>query len=351
MLPGKKIRVLVTDDSALMKLILRDIVNSQPDMEVVGVASNGLEAIEKCKELNPDVITLDIEMPKMSGIEALKRIIEEKPTPVIMVSSLTEEGAAITTEALEIGAVDFVTKPSGSISGNFRTVADELVEKIRNAAQVDVNKLRYRPKLAPSRKSLKLPSLGLMKKAVGIASSTGGPRSLQYIIPALPANFPAPVFLVQHMPPTFTKSLAMRLDRDSQVTVVEAGDGDMVKSGVVYVAPGDYHMGIRAEGNEMKVYLDKAEKINNVRPAADYTFDKMAEIFGANSIGVVLTGMGKDGTLGVFKIKHYGGRVIAESKETCIVYGMPKSVVEEGYADYVLPVYEIADKLVELVEG
>lgn len=348
---GRKIRVLIADDSALMKIILRDIINSQPDMEVVGLASNGLEAVERCKALKPDVITLDIEMPKMNGIEALKRIMAENPTPVIMVSSLTEEGAAITTEALEIGAVDFVTKPGGSVSGNFRKVADELLEKIRSASRVDVTKLKSMPGRISIRKPLKSPGLGLTKKAVAIASSTGGPRSLQYVIPALPKGFPAPIFLVQHMPPTFTKSLAMRLDRDSELTVVEAGNGDKVEPGVVYVAPGDYHMGLKMESSVVKIYLDKSEKINNVRPAADYTFDKMAEIYGGQSIGVILTGMGRDGTLGAFKIKHYGGKVIAESKDTCIVYGMPKAVVDEGYADYVLPVHKIPEKLVELVGG
>ncbi|MCD6463404.1 MAG: chemotaxis response regulator protein-glutamate methylesterase [Thermotogae bacterium] len=343
-----KIRVLIADDSAMMRMVIGDIIRSQPDMEVVGFATNGIEAIEKCKELKPDVMTLDIEMPKMDGITALKHIIDECPTRVIMVSSLTEEGAAITLEALEIGAIDFVTKPGGSISMNFRTVAQELVDKIRTATKIDLKKVLLTRRL----RTVSLPSFKgtvTTKKIVVVASSTGGPRSLENIIPPLPDNLPAPVVVVQHMPPNFTASLAKRLDGLSKLCVVEAKGEEELEAGTVYVAPGDYHLGLKMVNGKVKTFLEKGPKINNVRPAADFTFDKAAEIYRGGTIGVVLTGMGRDGTLGAFKIKHYGGKIIAEAKETCVVYGMPKSVVEEGYADYVLPSYRIAEKIIELL--
>ncbi|PLV57331.1 chemotaxis response regulator protein-glutamate methylesterase [Thermotoga sp. SG1] len=341
----KTIRVLVVDDSAFMRMVLKDIIDSQPDMKVVGFAKDGLEAVEKAIELKPDVITMDVEMPNLNGIEALKLIMRKAPTRVIMVSSLTEEGAAITIEALRNGAVDFITKPHGSVSMTFRQVAPELLEKIRQAMNVDPRTLLFRPKV--SRLTINKPAVG--GKIVVIGSSTGGPRSLDMIIPNLPKNFPAPIVVVQHMPPGFTKSLAMRLDSSSELSVKEAEEGEEPKPGYVYIAPGDYHLGLKVQNGKVSFYLDRSDKINNVRPAADFTLDKAAEIYKSKTIAVILTGMGKDGTKGAFKVKFYGGKVIAESEETCVVFGMPKSVIEEGYADYVLPAYKIPEKLIELV--
>ncbi len=343
----EKIKVMIADDSAFMRMILKDIVDSQPDMKVIAIAKDGLEAVELAVKHKPDVITLDVEMPRLNGIEALKLIMKKVPTRVIMVSSLTEEGADITLTALEIGAVDFLTKPAGSISMTFRQVANQLVEKIRNAMKVDPKTLtlrRYRPAVVTAKKPLV--STG---KIVVIGSSTGGPRSLDMVIPSLPETFPAPVVIVQHMPPGFTKSLAMRLDKVSRLRVKEAEEGDILKPGWVYIAPGDFHLGAKLSGKNVTLFLDKSPKINNVRPAVDFTLDKIAEIYKDKTIAVILTGMGKDGTKGAFKVKFYKGVVIAESKETCVVFGMPKSVIEEGYADYVLPAYEIPKKLVELV--
>ncbi len=344
---SEKIRVMVVDDSAFMRMVLKDIIDSQPDMKVIAVAKDGLEAVELAVKHKPDVITMDVEMPRLNGIEALKLIMKKAPTRVIMVSSLTEEGAEITLMALEIGAVDFVTKPAGSISMTFRQVANVLVEKIRNAMKVDPNRLvsrRIKPQVIKMTKASTVTG-----KIVVIGSSTGGPRSLDMVIPALPGNFPAPIIIVQHMPPGFTRSLASRLDRMSQLSVKEAQEGDVLKPGWVYVAPGDYHLGAKQSGRNVTLYLDKSPKINNVRPAVDFTLDKVAEIYKNKTIAVILTGMGKDGTKGAFKVKFYKGIVIAESKETCVVFGMPKSVIEEGYADYILPAYEIPKKLVELV--
>lgn len=342
----KKIRVLIVDDSAFMRMVLKDIIDNAPDMEVVGLARDGLEAVEQAIKLKPDVMTLDVEMPKLNGLEALKLIMAKQPTRVIMVSSLTEEGAAITLEALSIGACDFVTKPSGSISGDIRKLSDVLLEKIRNAMNIDPLKIKTKPRI--TRTTLRV-SKPVTNKLVIIASSTGGPRSLEQIIPRLPGNFPAPILIVQHMPKGFTRSLAERLNRNSELTVVEAEDGMEIQPHRVYVAPGDFHMGVRSRNSSVVIYLDSGPKINNVRPAADYTIDKAAEIYKEKTILVVLTGMGRDGTKGAFKVKHYGGIVIAESEETCVVFGMPKSVIKEGYADYVLPAYSIAEKLVEVV--
>ncbi|MEN3008249.1 chemotaxis response regulator protein-glutamate methylesterase [Pseudothermotoga sp.] len=343
----EKIKVVVVDDSAFMRMVLKDIIDSQPDMRVIGVAKDGLEALQVIEEKKPDVVTLDVEMPRMNGIEALRQIVQRYPVRVIMVSSLTEEGADITITALSIGAVDFLTKPSGSTSLTFREVADELVQKIRNSMLID-------PKRAVSKLTFKsitpvVKKISLTERAIVIGSSTGGPRSLDAIIPALPANFPAPIFLVQHMPPLFTKSLAMRLNSISKIPVKEAEDGETVRRGVVYVAPGDFHMGVKTVNSNVQIYLDKSEKINNVRPAVDFTLMKVAEIYKSNTIAVILTGMGRDGAKGAFKVKYYGGKVVAEHESTCVVYGMPKAVVEEGYADYVLPADRIAEKLVELV--
>lgn len=344
---GAKINVVVVDDSAFMRMVLKDIIDSQADMQVVGVAKDGLEALEVIQQKKPDVVTLDVEMPRMNGIETLRNIMSRFPTRVIMVSSLTEEGADITITALSIGAVDFLTKPSGSTSLSFREVADVLVQKIRTAISIDPSKLSSKPL---SSKILMTPRrISTSEKAVVIGSSTGGPRSLDQIIPALPKDFPAPIFLVQHMPPMFTKSLAMRLNSLSNVQVKEAEDNEVVKKGVVYVAPGDYHMGVKSDGGVIKIFLDKSDKINNVRPAVDFTLMKVAEIYKANTIGVILTGMGRDGAKGAFKVKYYSGKVIAEDESTCVVYGMPKAVVEEGYADFVLPAHKIAEKLVEIV--
>jgi len=344
---GGKINVVIVDDSAFMRMVLKDIVDGQPDMQVVGVAKDGMEALEIIQSKKPDVVTMDVEMPKMNGIETLKNIMAKFPTRVIMVSSLTEEGADITITALSIGAVDFLTKPSGSTSLSFREVADVLVQKIRSAMSVNPSKLTTKP--SSVKVSVSARKLSVFEKAVVIGASTGGPRSLDQIIPALPKDFPAPIFLVQHMPPMFTKSLAMRLNSLSSLEVKEAEDGDVVKKGTVYVAPGDFHMGVKVEGGVVKTFLDKSEKINNVRPAVDFTLMKVAEIYKANTIAVILTGMGRDGAKGAFKVKYYSGKVIAEDESTCVVYGMPKAVVEEGYADFVLPAYAVPEKLVEMI--
>ena len=341
--------VLIVDDSAFMRMVIKDIIDKQPDMRVVGMARDGMEAVEKIGQIKPDVITLDVEMPRLNGLEALKVIMKKTPTRVIMVSSLTSKDAEITIECLENGALDFIQKPAGSTSWTFRQVESELVEKIRNVMKIGVNSLEIKqiPVKKPSRPFIS----AVGDKILLVASSTGGPRSLDTVIPHLPSNINLPVIVVQHMPAGFTKSLADRLDKISEVSVKEAQEGDLLEKNTVYIAPGNYHLGLKKDGPRVKLFLDDSEKINNVRPAADFTFDLAAEIYKNNIIGVVLTGMGRDGAKGAFKIKHYGGKVIAESQETCVVYGMPKAVVEEGYADYILPNYKISEKITDILEG
>lgn len=329
-----------------MRMIIKDILDAQHDMDVIGQATNGMDAVEKCLQLQPDVVTMDVEMPKLNGLEALKVIMKKLPTRIVMVSSLTQEGADITIEALENGAIDFVPKPSGSISTNFRSMAGVMIDKIRNAMTIDPRRASYRPQVRRPPVSRSFTSSG---KLVMIAASTGGPKSLDFVIPMLPKDFPAPVILVQHMPAGFTKSLSQRLDRISKIRVVEAQKGDLLEKSTVYVAPGDYHLGLRRSGNRIELFLDQGPKINGVRPAADFSFEQGVELYREKTIGVIMTGMGRDGTKGSFKIKHYRGSIIAESEETCVVYGMPKSVVQEGYSDFILPSHQIAQKLVEMI--
>ncbi len=343
-----EIRVMICDDSAFMRMVIKDIIDSQSGIKVIGQARDGMEAVEKAVKLKPDVITMDVEMPRLNGLEAMKLITKKVATRVIMVSSLTQEGADITVEALENGAVDFVGKPSGSISTNFRKMGGELVSTINSAMQVKPSKISLLRRQAVKKKPARR-TFHTSNKIVLIASSTGGPKSLDNIIPSLPKNLPAPVVVIQHMPAGFTSSLARRLDRVSEIKVVEAKEGDILQKGTVYIAPGNYHLGMKPSGREVTLYLDKGAKINGVRPAADFTFDKAAEIYRDKIIAVVLTGMGRDGTKGSFKIKHYKGRIMAEAKSSCVVYGMPKSVVQEGYADYELPNDKISDKITALL--
>lgn len=352
----QKIKVLVADDSAFMRKIIRDIINSEIDMEVVDTARDGLDAIDKIKKLRPNLVTLDVEMPNMNGLEALKHIMQKTPTKVIMVSSLTDKNAATTIECLQLGAVDFIQKPSGSISLDFAQVKDELIEKIRSAVNVRVDRLMpkqmtttSKPNPPTASKAVKENCCKLKRSSASklllIASSTGGPRSLEKVIPLLPEKIGCPGIVVQHMPPGFTKSLADRLNKSSKLKVKEASNGELLEDNTIYIAPGNYHLGLKKESNRVKLYLDSSERINGVRPAADFTFKTAVELYGGNIVCVVLTGMGKDGAEGAKLIKQKGGVVIAESRESCVVYGMPKAVVENGSSDFVLENTDIAAKL------
>lgn len=361
-----RIKVLVVDDSAFMRKIIKDAIDSQNDMTVVGTARDGIDALDKIKSLRPNIVTLDVEMPRMNGLEALKEIMKKTPTKVIMVSSLTAANAETTMECLALGAVDFIQKPSGSISLDFSKVESDLLEKIRSASNVNVDRLVSRsprraaaaPKATAEKSASTTAKRTLQNvrqsganKLLLIASSTGGPRSLENVVPLLPASIGCPGIIVQHMPPGFTKSLAERLNRTSSLTVVEAKDGDVLKKDTLYIAPGNYHLGLKKSGNETRIYLDSSDRINGVRPAADFTFRTAVDIYGSNIVSVVLTGMGKDGADGVRLIKSKGGSAIVESQESCVVYGMPKAVVENGDADFILDNSYIAEKIVEILGG
>jgi two-component system chemotaxis response regulator CheB len=355
-------KVLVVDDSVFMRKIISDMIQEDERFEVIDTAKNGLEAVDKTKRLQPDVVTLDIEMPEMNGLEALKRIMAEQPVPVVMLSSLTEEGAKETIAALEIGAVDFVRKPSGSISLDLFKVKELLLDKLTIAVHTKVARSSSpRPPLysypaanspkAPESKELReMPPLGRIERLVAIGTSTGGPRALQQVISSLPERFPSPVLIVQHMPPNFTKSLAQRLDATSRINVVEASDGDRLRNGVAYIAPGGWHMIVKRDDAGYKIRLTKDEPRSGHRPSVDMLFDSLLPYRELKRHIVLMTGMGSDGAKGMQALKQAGAlSTIAESSETCVVYGMPRAAVELNCVTHQLPLHQIAARLTDLV--
>ncbi len=340
------IRVMIVDDSAFMRYTINRHLEADPDITVVGSAENGLSALAKIPSLKPDVITLDVEMPKLDGLATLERIMREFPTPVVMLSSLTATGARTTVKALMRGAVDFVQKPSGS--AETRAVMTVLVEKIKSAAQVHTAKVQ--PTMSPD-EPLASHHMGLRPFLPGdplvvIGASTGGPKALQKVLAHLPADLSAAVVIVQHMPAGFTKSLAQRLNELSSLTVQEAVDGDRLAKGLVLLAPGDYHMEIVGA---KRIRLNQAPRRNHVRPSVDITMESAANQCGSSVLGVILTGMGSDGTAGAQQIKAQGGHIIAEDEITSVVYGMPRSVIEAGWADKVVLLPDVAQTIVGMV--
>ncbi|MDI9611052.1 MAG: chemotaxis response regulator protein-glutamate methylesterase [Archaeoglobaceae archaeon] len=337
-------RVLVVDDSALVRLRVSEIFRKE-GFEVF-TARDGDEALEKVRKVDPDVITLDVNMPKIDGLKALEKIMREKPRPVIMLSSLTHEGAKETIEALRLGAVDFIAKPSGGIE----EIAEELVRKIKIASTVNPNVIRLQ-NLRKLRGEVVRKKWNVRKElCVLIGSSTGGPSALEQVIPRLPADFPAPVFIVQHMPPNFTKQLAERLNETSEIEVKEAEDNERIREGVAYIAPGGKHMKLRKALNVLRIKIFDGEPVNNVKPSVDVTANSVAEVYGGNAVGVLLTGMGEDGARGMKKLHELGGKIIACSEDTCIVFGMPKAAIELGAVDSVKPIFEIAEEIANFVE-
>ncbi|MDR3355261.1 MAG: chemotaxis response regulator protein-glutamate methylesterase [Synergistaceae bacterium] len=347
----RRIRVLVVDDSAFMRKVIGDILSADQGIEIVGKARNGDEAMAKLKDLSPDVITLDMEMPGKNGLEVLRGIMKEKPTPVIMVSSLTKDGANVTMQALSAGAVDFVTKPSGTISLDMEKVGDELRQKIMAASKASMKNAygsgddrshKGHASLAQTsqkREMQKRPELVL------IASSTGGPNALQEVIPGLSSDFPLPILIVQHMPSGFTTSFANRMNELSMISVAEACDGMQIKKGMAIIAPGGYHLTVERTPVSLVCRLKETPPVRSVRPSADVLFSSVSEVVGGSVVVVVLTGMGKDGLDGTRLLRSMGAYVIAESKETCVIYGMPGAVSEAGLVDESLPVYSITEAL------
>ena len=356
------ISVIIVDDSVLIRKRISRILNNNRRIKVVGTASDGLKAIEMVKQLKPDVVTLDVEMPNMNGIEALKIISGEYGTPVLMLSALTKEGADVTLEALELGAVDFICKPRFGSAEEMKEFERDLTLKIRAAALTKNDPKRSKPSRRISARPVKpAPSTGVskplrrnsIKSVVAIGVSTGGPKALVSLLPKLPADFPCPILVAQHMPKGFTASLSARLNGLSAITVKEARNGESVKPGVCYIAPGNFHMTVHhmtlSKGAMVKV-TDRP-KNSLYKPSVDILMKSVAQVYGAGGIGVILTGMGTDGTKGVRELKERGGLVIAEDKSSCTVYGMPRSVVESGLADIVAPLTEIPSALKTLLMG
>lgn len=339
------IKVLIVDDSAFMRKVLSDIIHSDRELEVVGVARNGEEAIKKVQDLQPDVLTMDIEMPVMNGLDALAYLMSKSPIPVIMLSALTQEGATATIKALEYGAVDYISKPSGSISLDIDTKKDEILQKIKNASRVNVSRIKIIAKKSEKPKTdFKFKS---GKKLIAIGSSTGGPQALISVIKEIPGGIPAPILMVQHMPKEFTPTFAQRLDSIGRLNVKEAAEGDRVEPGWGYLAPGDYHM----ELNNGSIKLNQGPKVHSVRPAVDITFDSIARNYEGRVMAVILTGMGADGSGGIVSLKEKGAYLVAQDKESCIVYGMPKAAYETGILDKVLPLEKIPGEIIKFLES
>lgn len=346
----KKVNVLIVDDSAFMRRILSDILKKDYRIEVVGTARNGKDCLEKMKTLHPDVITLDIEMPVMDGLEALGIIMENNPRPVVMVSSLTKEGAESTIKAMSIGAVDFIQKPSGSISLDMETVEQHVIRKvlIAGSANVSVDKGRqlmekvYIPEDVKNQGNL-----------VSIGTSTGGPRALQQVLTTLPVDLPAPIVIVQHMPEGFTKSLSDRLNRLSEITVKEGEHMEELQNGIAYIAPGGFHMQVVQKGGRLLIHLDKTEQINGHRPSVNRLLSSLAKLSNVSMTSVIMTGMGADGLEGLVQLREKMAQTysIAESKESCVVYGMPKAVVNSGLADEVSELKQISRSIVQSLQN
>lgn len=359
----QKKKLLIVDDSAFMRKLITDFFKDNNVIEVIGIARNGKDAIQKIKTLQPDVVTMDVEMPEMNGIEALKEIMSKTPVAVVMLSSTTQKGTDSTLLAMEHGAVDFVAKPSGTISLDLHKIKEELIQKVENAANIPLVKLNRQKQVQPKvetdsamHKATQLTTSSKVnnwnknnKKIVLIGTSTGGPRALQEVITKLPKDLKAPVLIVQHMPAGFTKSLADRLNQLSEIEVKEAANGDILRNGHAYIAPGGYHLRLKKTGSVYTIVLDNVEppRVGH-RPAVDVLFEDNSKFNDFDKIAVILTGMGSDGSLGLQKLKKTGNVVaIAESANTCIVYGMPKAAVETNLVNEVVDLDNIAQAIIQ----
>lgn len=340
-----KIKVLIVDDSALIRSLLKEIINSQPDMEVVGAAPDPLVAREMIKSLNPDVLTLDVEMPKMDGLNFLEKLMRLHPMPVVMVSSLTERSSDITLRALELGAIDFVTKPKLDISSGMQEYSHEITDKIRSAAKAKVRKAAVLNIPKSNTADAVLPALSnaiaTTEKIIIVGASTGGTEAIKEFLIRLPSDCPG-ILVTQHMPEAFTKSFADRLDSLCKITVKEADNNERVLPGHAYIAPGHSHLLLKRSGANYMTELSQGPPVNRHRPSVDVLFRSAANCAGKNAIGVILTGMGKDGALGMLEMKHAGAYNFAQDEATCVVYGMPKEAVTVGGVHEVIPLPDMA---------
>ncbi len=355
------VKVLIVDDSLFMRKALQHILDTDKDIEVIGMASNGKDALEKLKTLDPDVITLDVEMPRMDGLTALKEIMKVKPTPTIMISSLTEEGAETTLKAMEAGALDFMPK-SQSTEEMF---APDLTRKVKLLARRKaLLQLRFGAKKTPAKSSLATAGAGAMaarsgtftpckgaRDLIAIGVSTGGPPAVQKLLSALPENFPAAILIAQHMPAAFTGPFAKRLDSTSKITVTEAVSGERPKSGHAYICPGGRHMRLRMKGPLPEILITDEPREALYKPAATELMHSVAECMPRRAIGLILTGMGSDGLEGIRALKQKGGYIMAQNEASCVVYGMPKAIVDANLSDHTLDIDNIADALIKAVKG
>jgi two-component system, chemotaxis family, protein-glutamate methylesterase/glutaminase len=346
------IRVFVIDDSALIRAVLSQIINSQPDMRVVGVAPDPLQAREKMRNMEIDVVTLDVEMPGMDGIEFLEKLMRLRPLPVLMVSSLTDRGADVTMRALELGAIDFVTKPKLGMDAGMREAAGEIAGKIRAVAKARVLKREAAPQhgTAANAPALQWNKQIGTEKLIAIGSSTGGTEAVKEVLLQLPPNSP-PVLIAQHMPPGFTASFAKRLDGLCKIRVQEARHGERILPGRAYIAPGDHHLGISRSGATFNTVLSSDAPINRHRPSVEFLFRSVAQTAGSNAAGVMLTGMGKDGAAAMLEMRQAGAFNIAQDEATCVVFGMPKEAIALGAVHEVLPLSHIARRLLDHLGG
>jgi len=349
-----KVSVLIIDDSAFMRKSLTIMLESDPGIAVVGTARNGQEGVELANKLKPDVITLDVEMPVMDGLTALKLIMAQCPTSVLMISSVTTEGAQATLKALEMGAVDFIPKEMSYVSVNISKIKEDLITKVKEISRTKLLKARLdRIKAISSTPAIRPRVTGFLKdlpragyRAIALGISTGGPFTLQKILPLISEKVQVPIFIVQHMPPKFTKSLAERLNGNCKLEVKEAEHGEPVKNGFIYIAPGGFHMKLRGSSLGSPTIEISPEPSGTLhRPSVDVMMDSVVGVYGKYTLGIIMTGMGKDGYEAVKNLKSIGGYSIAQDEESCVVYGMPKAIVDGGLADVVLP----AEKIPEMI--
>ncbi|MDM8533101.1 chemotaxis response regulator protein-glutamate methylesterase [Clostridiaceae bacterium HSG29] len=349
------IKVLIVDDSAFMRKLISEIVNSSDKLTTVGKAKNGKEALQMIETLKPDVITMDVEMPVMNGQVALEKIMASNPLPVVMLSSVTKEGADSTMRALDAGAVDFITKPESIFKVKEEEIQNDIIDKIIIASKVNVKKNSY---LEDVKKSITLKKVneirkvkkGKLSKIIAIGTSTGGPRALQHVIPKIPGDINAAILVVQHMPPGFTKSLSERLNNISELEVKESEGNEELLPGVVYIAPGDKHLKIKKTGTKFFTYLDDGNLVSGHKPSVDALFNSINENGIKNAIGVIMTGMGKDGAKEMKTLRDNENYTIAQDEESCVVFGMPKSAIGIGAVSEVVELDKIASSIIKAME-
>jgi two-component system chemotaxis response regulator CheB len=340
-----KIRVLCVDDSALMRQLMTEIINGFPDMEVVATAPDPLVARELIKKLNPEVLTLDVEMPRMDGLDFLEKLMRLRPMPVVMVSSLTGHGSEITLRALELGAVDFVTKPQSGLRDGMLAYSESIAEKIRAASRARL----------PTRSTVQTPHilhvpLLSSEKLIAIGASTGGTEAIRHVLEPLPATSPA-LLITQHMPPGFTRSFAERLNKLCQITVKEAEDGERVLPGHAYIAPGARHMELTRSGANYQIKLHDGEPVNRHRPSVDVLFHSVAQFAGRNAVGVILTGMGNDGAAGLLAMRNAGAYTMAQDEASCVVFGMPREAIAMGASNEVVPLHQMSQRMMTQISA